>query len=98
MLVDIVSRNGNLMLNFPLPNSGALDDAELKILDEITRWMAVNGEAIYAHPPVEDLRRRPGGHRAAIRRAAPGSTRPAARISRPKKCASRPRATRSTRS
>ena len=42
MLVDIVSRNGNLMLNFPLPNSGALDDQELKILDEITRWMAVN--------------------------------------------------------
>ncbi len=25
MLVDIVSRNGNLMLNFPLPNSGELD-------------------------------------------------------------------------
>jgi alpha-L-fucosidase len=51
MLVDIVSRNGNLMLNFPLPNSGALDDQELKILDEITRWMAVNSEAIYATRP-----------------------------------------------
>jgi alpha-L-fucosidase len=51
MLVDIVSRNGNLMLNFPLPNSGALDDQELKILDEITRWMAVNGEGIYATRP-----------------------------------------------
>ena len=25
LLVDIVSRNGNLMLNFPLPNSGELD-------------------------------------------------------------------------
>jgi alpha-L-fucosidase len=47
MLVDIVSRNGNLMLNFPLPNSGALDAEELKILDEITRWMAVNSEGIY---------------------------------------------------
>ncbi len=51
MLVDIVSRNGNLMLNFPLPNSGALDDQELKILDEITRWMAVNSEGIYATRP-----------------------------------------------
>jgi alpha-L-fucosidase len=51
MLVDIVSRNGNLMLNFPLPNSGALDDRELKILDEITRWMAVNSEGIYATRP-----------------------------------------------
>ncbi len=51
MLVDIVSRNGNLMLNFPLPNSGALDDQELKILDEIARWMAVNREGIYATRP-----------------------------------------------
>jgi alpha-L-fucosidase len=51
MLVDIVSRNGNLMLNFPLPNSGALDPEELKILDEITKWMAVNSEGIYETRP-----------------------------------------------
>ena len=51
MLVDIVSRNGNLMLNFPLPNSGALDVEELKILDEITNWMAVNSEGIYSTRP-----------------------------------------------
>ena len=51
MLVDIVSRNGNLMLNFPLPNSGALDPEELKILDEITKWMAVNSEGIYDTRP-----------------------------------------------
>jgi alpha-L-fucosidase len=51
MLVDIVSRNGNLMLNFPLPNSGQLDEKELKILDEIARWMAVNSEGIYATRP-----------------------------------------------
>ena len=47
MLCDIVSRNGNLMLNFPLPNSGMLDDDELKVLDGFTRWMAVNSEGIY---------------------------------------------------
>jgi alpha-L-fucosidase len=51
MLCDIVSRNGNLMLNFPLPNSGELDSKELKILDEITRWMAVNSEGIYSTRP-----------------------------------------------
>ena len=39
MLVDIVSRNGNLLLNFPLPASGQLDLEELNILAEITRWM-----------------------------------------------------------
>jgi alpha-L-fucosidase len=51
MLVDIVSRNGNLMLNFPLPNSGMPDADELKIVDEITKWMAVNSEGIYATRP-----------------------------------------------
>jgi alpha-L-fucosidase len=51
MLVDIVSKNGNLMLNFPLPSSGMLDDAELKILSEITSWMGVNGEAVYGTRP-----------------------------------------------
>ncbi len=51
MLVDIVSRNGNLLLNFPLPNNGMLDAEEMKILSAITDWMAVNGEAIYATRP-----------------------------------------------
>ena len=51
MLVDVVSRNGNLLLNFPLPNSGALDNQELVILEEITQWMKINGEAIYASRP-----------------------------------------------
>src|SRR5579871_117992 len=48
MLVDIVSRNGNLLLNFPLPGSGALDERELAVLSSLTDWMAVNGEGIYA--------------------------------------------------
>jgi alpha-L-fucosidase len=51
LLVDIVSKNGNLMLNFPLPNSGMLDDRELKTLAGITDWMAVNSEAIYSTRP-----------------------------------------------
>ncbi|MCU0247273.1 MAG: alpha-L-fucosidase [Bryobacter sp.] len=51
MLVDIVSRNGNLLLNFPLPSNGMLDAEELQILDHITRWMAVNSGAIYGTRP-----------------------------------------------
>ena len=51
MLVDIVSRNGNLLLNFPLPNSGELDYEELIVLDEISKWMAVNSEGIYGTRP-----------------------------------------------
>lgn len=51
MLVDIVSRHGNLLLNFPLPNNGMLDAEELKILSAITEWMKTNGDAIYATRP-----------------------------------------------
>jgi len=51
MLVDIVSRNGNLLLNFPLPGSGELDSRELAILSEITSWMAVNSEGIHGTRP-----------------------------------------------
>ena len=51
LLVDIVSKNGNLLLNFPLPASGELDRDEMAVLQGITDWMAVNGEGIYATRP-----------------------------------------------
>lgn len=51
MLVDIVSKNGNLMLNIPLPASGMPDPDELAVLDGITKWMAVNSEGIYGTRP-----------------------------------------------
>jgi alpha-L-fucosidase len=38
-------------LNFPLPNSGELDDEELQILDVITHWMALNSEGIHGSRP-----------------------------------------------
>jgi alpha-L-fucosidase len=66
LLCDIVSRNGNLMLNFPLPNSGELDPQELKILDEITRWMAVNSEGIYGTRPWKIFGEGPGTKSAAV--------------------------------
>jgi alpha-L-fucosidase len=65
MLVDIVSRNGNLLLNFPLPNNGMLDDQELKILSEITAWMTVNNEAIYGTRPWKIFGEGPGTARPA---------------------------------
>jgi len=51
MLTDIVSKNGNLLLNFPLPNSGELDGEEMTVLEGITAWMEVNSEGIYATRP-----------------------------------------------
>jgi alpha-L-fucosidase len=51
LLVDIVSRNGNLLLNIPLRSDGTPDDAELKIVSALSDWMRVNSEAIYATRP-----------------------------------------------
>ena len=51
LLVDIVSKNGNLLLNIPLPASGQPDDEELAILAGITQWTSINGEGIFATRP-----------------------------------------------
>ena len=51
MLVDTVSKNGNLMLNIPLPGSGQPDPDELKFLADFTQWMAVNNSGIYGTRP-----------------------------------------------
>ena len=50
-LVDVVSKNGNLLLNIPLPGHGRPDDDELAFLDKFGQWMAINGEAIYSTRP-----------------------------------------------
>jgi alpha-L-fucosidase len=46
-LVDIVSKNGNLMLNIPVRGDGTIDEKERKIVEEIGAWMKENGESIY---------------------------------------------------
>jgi alpha-L-fucosidase len=51
MLVDIVSKNGNLLLNFPVRADGTLDSGEEAILASLSTWIAVNGEAIFATRP-----------------------------------------------
>ncbi len=51
MLIDIVSKNGNLLLNFPQHADGTLDQEAEKILADLAAWIPVNGEAIYATRP-----------------------------------------------
>jgi alpha-L-fucosidase len=51
LLVDVVSRNGTLLLNFPLKSDGTLDSTEMGIISEITAWMAANSEGIYGTRP-----------------------------------------------
>ncbi len=51
MLVDIVSKNGNLLLNIPQRPDGTLDDECLYLLHRLAEWIEVNGEGIYGTRP-----------------------------------------------
>jgi alpha-L-fucosidase len=51
MLVDIVSKNGNLLLNVVQTPEGDLEQDVLTILEEIAVWMENNSEAIYGTRP-----------------------------------------------
>jgi len=51
MLVDIVSKNGTMLLNILQLPDGSLDEETEWILQELTKWFAINGEAIYGSRP-----------------------------------------------
>ncbi|GAB3454026.1 alpha-L-fucosidase [Massilia terrae] len=50
-LIDVVSKNGNLLLSVPVRGNGTIDEQERAIVEEIGRWMAVNSEGIYDTRP-----------------------------------------------
>ena len=50
-LVDVVSKNGCLLLSVPLRADGTYDEKEAAILDELEAWMKVNGESIFRTRP-----------------------------------------------
>ena len=51
MLVDVVSKNGNLLLSVPLKGDGSLDPTEIAIVKRIGEWMEINSESIYGTRP-----------------------------------------------
>ena len=51
MFVDIVSKNGNLLLNIPLPGHGDPDSDEMAFLSELADWQQINSEAIMGSRP-----------------------------------------------
>jgi len=50
-LVDIVSKNGNLLLNIPVRGNGTIDNQEVAVLNGIADWMDVNKECIFQTRP-----------------------------------------------
>ena len=51
MLVDIVSKNGNLQLSIPLRGDGTPDSDELAFLADFTAWMDISSEGIHGTRP-----------------------------------------------
>lgn len=51
LLVDIVSKNGNLLLNIGPRADGSISDIQLDRLHALGRWLGVNGEGIFGTRP-----------------------------------------------
>nr|WP_236264027.1 alpha-L-fucosidase [Dysgonomonas sp. Marseille-P4677] len=51
MLIDIISKNGNLLLSVPMRGDGSIDDKELLILEDIAKWMEINEESVFETRP-----------------------------------------------
>ena len=66
MLCNIVSKNGNLLLNIPVRGDGTIDEKELKVVEGIADWMDVNKECIFSTWPGKVFGEGPASQGAAL--------------------------------
>jgi alpha-L-fucosidase len=59
MLVDIVSKNGNLLINIVQTPEGDLEPDVIGIVNKIGMWTSINGEGIYGTRPWKIYGERP---------------------------------------
>ena len=64
---DVVSKNGNLLLNMPVRGDGTIDEKEEAIVDQIAAWTQRKWRGDLRHPAVAQVRRGtdqrpPAGH------------------------------------
>jgi len=50
-LIDIVSKNGTMLLSVPVRGDGTIDSDETAIVEEIAIWMKTNSECIFSTRP-----------------------------------------------
>jgi alpha-L-fucosidase len=51
MLMDNISKNGNLLLSIPVRGDGTIDEDEISFIHDLTAWMDVNSEAVFGTRP-----------------------------------------------
>jgi alpha-L-fucosidase len=66
MLCDVVSKNGDLLLNIPIRGDGTIDDKEQAVLEGIGVWMDVNKECIFGTRPWKVFGEGPASEGAAL--------------------------------
>ncbi|MCM1254682.1 MAG: alpha-L-fucosidase [Duncaniella sp.] len=46
-IIEAIARDGNVALNIPMLPDGSIEDKCVSMLEEVGRWLDINGEAIY---------------------------------------------------
>ncbi len=51
IFLDVVSKNGTLLLNIPQRGDGSIDEREVAFLEKLGAWTKINGEGIFGSRP-----------------------------------------------